>query len=578
MKQAEPRIIDRAKQWLNPMFDLHTRKEVERLLADDPKELTECFFQNLEFGTGGLRGIMGVGTNRMNKYTVGLATQGLANYLNKYYPGKKINVAIAYDSRNQSPEFSRITAQVLSANGITVYLFESLRPTPELSFTIRHLKCQSGIVVTASHNPKEYNGYKVYGEDGGQIIAPVDKQIIQEVLAIQDYKAIRFDGNNDLIHIIGKDIDKIYLEKLKSLSLSPALISKHKDFPLVYTPLHGTGLKLVPQAFEMFGFNNVIQVPEQSVADGNFPTLISPNPEEASALQMAIELAEKKNASLVMATDPDADRVGIAVKNHDGRFVLLNGNETASILIYYMLSKWKELGKINGNQFLVKTIVTTHLLKVLADDFGVACYDVLTGFKYIAEKIHAFEGKKEFIAGGEESYGYLIGDFVRDKDAVISCCMIAEAAVWAQSQGKNLLDLLKEIHLKYGLFREKLISITKKGIDGIEEIRLMMDKLRVSPPEMIANSKVVAIKDYQAMKEICLKDGASKPIDLPKSNVIQLLLEDGSIITARPSGTEPKIKFYFGLKAQVASDSEYDKTLKSLDEKADSIIKELGLK
>lgn len=578
MKQAETHIVERAKMWLDPLFDEQTRQEVERMLKEDPRELTECFFQNLEFGTGGLRGIMGVGTNRMNKYTVGLATQGLANYLIKNYPNESIKVAIAYDSRNQSPEFARITAQVLSANGMTVYLFESLRPTPELSFTIRHLQCHSGIVLTASHNPKEYNGYKVYGQDGGQLIAPHDQQVIDEVLAITDYKNIKFNGKEESIHIIGADIDAVYLDKLKSLSLSGDLIAQYGDMPIVFTPLHGTGVELVPMAMKAFGFKNVILVPEQAVADGNFPTVKSPNPEEASALQMAIDLAKEKNAQLVMATDPDADRVGIAVRNPQGEYVLLNGNETASLMIYYMLNQWKQLGKINGKQFLVKTIVTTEILKKMAEDFGVECFDVLTGFKYIAQIIRELEGKKEFIAGGEESYGYLVGDFVRDKDAVISCCMIAETAVWAQSQGKNLLELLQEIHLRYGLYREKLISLTKKGIDGLEEIKQMMEKLRNNPPASIAGSKVALIKDYHKAIETRISDGSTRPIALPKSNVIQIVLEDQTIITARPSGTEPKIKFYFGLNAKVQDASQYQNTLESLNNKANQIIEELDLK
>lgn len=578
MKQAETHIVERAKMWLDPVFDEQTRQEVERMLKEDPRELTECFFQNLEFGTGGLRGIMGVGTNRMNKYTVGLATQGLANYLIKNYPNESIKVAIAYDSRNQSPEFARITAQVLSANGMTVYLFESLRPTPELSFTIRHLQCHSGIVLTASHNPKEYNGYKVYGQDGGQLIAPHDQQVIDEVLAITDYKNIKFNGKEESIHVIGADIDAVYLDKLESLSLSGDLIAQYGDMPIVFTPLHGTGVELVPMAMKAFGFKNVILVPEQAVADGNFPTVKSPNPEEASALQMAIDLAKEKNAQLVMATDPDADRVGIAVRNPQGEYVLLNGNETASLMIYYMLNQWKQLGKINGKQFLVKTIVTTEILKKMAEDFGVECFDVLTGFKYIAQIIRELEGKKEFIAGGEESYGYLVGNFVRDKDAIISCCMIAETAVWAQSQGKNLLELLQEIHLRYGLYREKLISLTKKGIDGLEEIKQMMEKLRNNPPASIAGSKVALIKDYHKAIETRLSDGSTQPIALPKSNVIQIVLEDQTIITARPSGTEPKIKFYFGLNAKVQEASQYQNTLESLNNKANQIIEELDLK
>lgn len=578
MENIDKNIMDRANKWLTDLYDEDTRKQVKSLIENDTAELTESFYRDLEFGTGGLRGIMGVGTNRMNKYTVGMATQGLANYILKMFPGKTdCKMAIAYDSRNNSKYFAQITADVMSANNIKVFLFEDLRPTPELSFAIRHLACQSGVVITASHNPKEYNGYKAYWEDGGQLISPHDTNVIDEVLKITDISQVKFAGNKQLIEIIGENVDKVYLEKLRSLSLSPELIKKHKDLSIVYTALHGTGITLVPRALKELGFENIHIVEEQAIADGNFPTLKSPNPEEKAALEMAIEKAKKVNASLVLATDPDADRVGIAVKNDKGEYVLFNGNQTASVLIYYLITKWKANGKLNGNEFIVKTIVTSELLKDIALKNGVACYDVLTGFKFIAEIILRLEGKETFIGGGEESYGYLVGDFVRDKDAVISCCMIAEMAAWAAESGKTFYDILIDLYAEYGFYKEDLLSITKKGKSGAEEILQMMAVYRNLPPTFINGSKVVMIKDYGNQIVINCINNTSKVIDLPKSNVLQFYTEDGSKITVRPSGTEPKIKFYIGVKEHLPSKAEFEVVNQKLESKIKAIIADMNL-
>ncbi|MEI6695337.1 MAG: phospho-sugar mutase [Bacteroidota bacterium] len=578
MEAIDKTILAKANKWLEPHYDSETQAKVKFLLENDTTELIESFYRDLEFGTGGLRGIMGVGSNRMNKYTVGMATQGLANYILKMFPGKTdCKMAIAYDSRNNSKYFAQITADVMSANGIRVFLFEYLRPTPELSFAIRELSCQSGVVITASHNPKEYNGYKAYWEDGGQLISPHDTNVIEEVMKITDISQIKFDGNSQLIEMIGENIDRIYLEKLKSLSLSPELIKKHKDLSIVYTALHGTGITLVPRALKELGFENIHIVEEQAIADGNFPTLKSPNPEEKAALEMAIAEARKVNASLVLATDPDADRVGIAVKNDKGEYVLFNGNQTASVLIYYLISQWKAKGKLTGNEYIVKTIVTSELLKDIALKNAVASYDVLTGFKYIAELILHLEGKKTFIGGGEESYGYLIGDFVRDKDAVISCCMIAEMAAWAAENGKTFYDILIDLSCEYGFYKEDLLSITKKGKSGAEEIQAMMDAYRSHPPTMINGVKVTMIKDYQMQTATDYSSNTTDVIDLPKSNVLQFFTADGSKITVRPSGTEPKIKFYFGVKGDLVSIADYEKVNLQLNDKIKAIIEDMKL-
>lgn len=575
--QIDPNVLSKANQWLEGNYDEETKKAIRNMMKYDPQELVESFYRDLEFGTGGLRGIMGPGSNRMNKYTVGAATQGFANYLKKNFPHKgQIKVAIAHDSRNNSDYFARTTANVFSANGIKVYLFDSLRPTPELSFAIRELGCQGGIVITASHNPKEYNGYKAYWEDGGQLISPHDKEVIAEVEKIKDIAEVKFEAQDDLIELIGENIDRIYLEKVRSLSLSPDVIQRQKDFRIVYTPLHGTGIKLVPKALREFGFENVYVVKEQAVADGNFPTIKSPNPEEPAALELAIKKAKEVNADLVMATDPDGDRVGIAVRKDDD-LILLNGNQAASLLIFYLLTKWKENNKLTGNEFIVKTIVTTELLADIANKFGVEHFDVLTGFKYIADIIKRYEGQKTFIGGGEESYGYLVGDFVRDKDAVISCAMIAETAAWAADQGISLFDLLEDIYLEFGFYKEKLISIVRKGKTGAEQIKQMMDNFRNNPPQSLGVSEIVVIKDYLVSKEKNLATGESRRIDLPKSNVLQFILKDGSKISIRPSGTEPKIKFYFGVKAPLAVREDYEKVAGTLDQKILNITKDLGI-
>jgi phosphoglucomutase len=579
MSKTEQYIIERAEKWLTGNYDQETKEQVQNLLNDDSTELTDSFYKDLEFGTGGLRGIMGVGTNRMNKYTVGMATQGLANYMKKMFSRKnEICIAIAYDSRRNNTFFANITADVMSANGIRVFLFDALRPVPELSFTIRHLKCQAGVVITASHNPPEYNGYKAYWEDGGQLLSPHDKNVIEEVNKIKSIDDVNFVRDESLITIIGAEIDKEYLKAITSLSLSPDIIEKHQDMQIVYTPIHGAGVKLVPDALRNFGFKNIINVPEQDVPDGNFPTVKSPNPEEPAALTMAIKKAEEVKADLVMATDPDADRVGIAVKNDKNEFVLLNGNESATLLIYYLLNVWNSSGKITGKEYIVKTIVTSEILKEMAVAFGVDCFDTLTGFKYIAEKIGELEGVKQFIGGGEESYGYLVGDFVRDKDAVISCCMIAETAAWAKEQGKTLYELLPEIYHEFGFYKEKLISVVKKGKQGAYEIQQMMDNFRNSPPKAVNGSELIMIKDYLQQKETDLVDQKVRQIDLPKSNVLQFFLKDGSKISVRPSGTEPKIKFYFGVREKLDRIEDFSLISNQLDKKIVQIIADMNLK
>ena len=575
--QIDKGVMDRATSWLNGNYDEETKNTIKEMMDNNPQELTESFYRDLEFGTGGLRGIMGVGSNRMNKYTVGAATQGMANYLKKNFTDLDIiKVAIACDSRNNSDYFAQITADVFSANGIKVFLFDALRPTPELSFAIRHFGCQGGIVITASHNPKEYNGYKAYWDDGGQLISPHDKNVITEVLNIKDISDVKFAGNNDLIETIGEEVDNIYLDKIHSLTLSPDAIKRQKDFKIVYTPIHGTGVTLVPKALKLFGFEKVYLVDEQATPDGNFPTVKSPNPEESAALELAMKKAIEIDADLVMATDPDADRVGIAIRKGD-EMVLLNGNQAASLLIYYLLTKWKELGKLTGNEFIVKTIVTSELLAKIAEKDNVEHFDVLTGFKYIADIIKRFEGEKTFIGGGEESYGYLVGDFVRDKDAVISCAMIAETAAWAADKGIGLYDLLLDIYVEFGLYKEKLISVVRKGKSGAEEIQNMMRDFRANPPASLNNSKVVVINDYLTGISKNTETGLEKKIDLPSSNVLQFIAADGGKVSVRPSGTEPKIKFYFGVVAPLAHKSDFEKVDAQLEDSISNYISDLGL-
>ena len=577
-KDIDPKILQKAQLWLEGNYDDETKGKVKYMMENDPQELIESFYQDLEFGTGGLRGIMGVGSNRMNKYTIGMATQGLANYLKKMFPDKEqIKMAIAHDSRNNSKYFTKIAADILSANNIKVYVFDDLRPTPELSFAIRHFKCQSGIVITASHNPKEYNGFKAYWDDGGQLIPPHDKNVIKEVQKITNIDDVKFEGDNFNIEIIGKEIDKIYLEEIKKQSLSGDLIKKHDDLKIVYTPLHGTGVTLVPRILKEFGFKNIFSVPEQDIPDGNFPTAKSPNPEEPAALELAIKKAKEVDADLVMATDPDGDRVGIAVKLPDKKFLLLNGNQTATLLMYYLMTKWNENNKITGKEFIIKTIVTTELLKDIAIKNNVECYDVLTGFKWIADKIKEFEDTKTFITGGEESYGYMVGDFVRDKDAVASCAMIAETATWAAEKGKTLHDLLIDIYIEFDHYKEKLHSVVRKGKSGAEEIQKMMTDFRANPGKQINNSDIVLIKDYLLQKEFNKETGKEKPIELPKSNVLQFFLKDGSKISMRPSGTEPKIKFYFSVKDKLEDKNDFVKNDEKLGKKIDDIIKSMGL-
>ena len=570
----DPKIIERAKSWLTEQYDEETRKSVQSMLDNDPNELTESFYRNLEFGTGGLRGIMGAGTNRMNIYTVAMATQGFANYIKKMNPEKKeLSVAISYDGRNNSPAFANVTSDVMSANGIKVFIFNCLRPTPELSFAVREMKCDAGVMVTASHNPKEYNGYKAYWNDGGQLVSPHDKNVIAEVEKITDPSMVNFKRNSELITVLDEKFDDIYLNKVYGLSLSLDLIKKHKDMRIVYTPIHGTGRRLVPEILKRKGFENVYCVEEQMVVDGNFPTVKSPNPEEPAAMALAVKKAQEVNADLVMATDPDADRVGIAVKDDKGEFVLLNGNQTASIFVYYLLTRWKELGKLTGKEYIVKTIVTTELLFEMAKKYNVERYDVLTGFKYIADKILELEGKKQFIGGGEESYGYLAGDFVRDKDAVIATSMVAEAAAWATEQGKTLYQLLMDIYKEFGLYKEKLVSLTKKGISGTEEIKALMAKFRATPPSIIAGEKVIETRDYKLQEAKDLVSGKVAPITLPQSDVLQFFTESGSKITIRPSGTEPKIKFYFSMKDDTSNGLE--PAMRALDAKLEQAAKEL---
>jgi phosphoglucomutase len=568
----DQKILERAQAWLTDQYDEETRKKVQYLIDNDPNELTESFYRNLEFGTGGLRGIMGVGTNRMNIYTVAMATQGFANYIKLMNPGvSDLRVAIAYDCRNNSPAFANITADVMSANGIKVFIFDCLRPTPELSFAVRELHCHAGVMVTASHNPKEYNGYKAYWNDGGQLVSPHDKNVIAEVEKILDPSMVNFKRNPELITVLGEDFDDIYLNKVFGLSLSLDLIKKHKDLKIVYTPIHGTGRRLVPEILRRKGFENVYCVEEQMVVDGDFPTVKSPNPEEPAAMALAVKKAQEINADLVLATDPDADRVGVAVKKENGEFILLNGNQAASVFLYYLLTRWHELGKLTGKEFVVKTIVTTELLFEIAKKFDVDRYDVLTGFKYIASKILELEGKKQFIGGGEESYGYLAGDFVRDKDAVIATSLLAEAMAWAAEQGKTFYELLCDIYREFGLYKEKLVSLTKKGISGTEEIKAMMAKFRNTPPTEIVGEKVVEIRDYKTLEAKDLLTGKVTPIDLPKSDVLQFFTETGSKISIRPSGTEPKIKFYFSMKGKI--EGSIDESMNRLDEKLNAAAK-----
>ncbi|MFN6945128.1 MAG: phospho-sugar mutase [Cytophagaceae bacterium] len=565
--------------WLEGNYDQETKDQINQLISENKEDdLVDSFYKDLEFGTGGLRGIMGVGSNRINKYTIGSATQGLSNYLKSIYPNEQIKVAIAYDNRNNSDYFAKITADVFSANGIKVYFYKDLRPTPSLSYAVRHFKCHSGVVLTASHNPKEYNGYKAYWSDGAQMIAPHDVNVITEVQKIKDIDEVKYKRNDSLIEIIGEEVDEVFLNKIASLSVSKEAIKRQKDLKIVFTPIHGTAITLVPKILKKFGFENVTIVEEQATPDGNFPTVIYPNPEESEALSLAVKKAKEIDADLVLATDPDADRVGIAVKNHKNEWQLLNGNQTGSLLIMYMLNAWKEADKLSGKEFIVKTIVTSDIIEKIASKYGVKCYNTLTGFKYIAAKIKELQGKETFIAGGEESYGYLIGDDVRDKDAIASCAFIAEMVAYAKDKGVSLFDMMRDMYIEYGFYKEKLISITKKGKSGAEEIQAIMKNLRENPPKTVNGAKLIKLMDYKSSIETNLTTGEKTEIRLPKENVLQFLTEDGTLVSARPSGTEPKIKFYFSVNEKLHSRESFDQVDQQLEEKIEKIIADLKLK
>jgi phosphoglucomutase len=569
-------IQQRVKSWLDGNYDENTKSDIRKLESGNPKELEDAFYRNLEFGTGGLRGIMGVGTNRINKYTIGMATQGYANYLKKSFPGETIKVAIAHDSRNNSRNFAEITANVMAANGILVYLFESLRPTPELSFTIRQLKCNGGVVCTASHNPKEYNGYKAYWNDGGQLVPPHDKNVITEVDKIAAVEDVKWNGGEKNITLIGAEMDEAYYEMVKSLSVYPEVISRQKDLKIVYTPIHGTGIKLVPEVLKRAGFTNVHLVEEQIVPDGNFPTVVYPNPEESEAMSIGLNKARELDADILLGTDPDADRVGIGVKDHLGNWVLVNGNQTAVLAFNYMIEARKAKGLARPNDMVVKTIVTTDMIDVFAKKNDIKCYNVLTGFKWIAELIKEKEGSEHYVIGGEESYGLMLGDRLRDKDAVSAVAILCEMAAYEKDKGLSLFEKLLELYVEYGFYKEHLISITKKGMDGQQQIANMMEKFRSTPPASLGGSPVVILLDYEKGEGKNLQTGETWTITLPKSNVLQFILADGSKISARPSGTEPKIKFYFSVNTRLADKASYDATSASLDQKIKNIITDLN--
>lgn len=573
-------VIAKAQQWLEGNYNEETKAEIKRLMeAADKTELIESFYRDLEFGTGGLRGIMGVGTNRMNIYTVGAATQGLSNYLKSQFSDlQQISVVIGHDCRNNSRLFAEISANIFSANGIKVYLFDALRPTPEISFAIRHFGCQSGIILTASHNPKEYNGYKAYWNDGAQMIAPHDENVITEVSNITDVNDIKFEGNPELIEIIGEKVDKIYIDQIQSIILSPEAIAKNKDLKIVYTPIHGTGVEIVPAALKAAGFENIIHVPEQDVVSGDFPTVYSPNPEESAALDMAIKKAKATDADIVMATDPDADRMGIAIKNDKGDWILVNGNQTALLFIYYLVRRWKETGKIQGNEYVVKTIVTTEIIKQIAEQNHIECFDCYTGFKWIAAVMRENEGIKNYIGGGEESYGFLPETFVRDKDAVSSCVLMAEIVAWAKENGKSLFEVLQDIYLEYGFGKEKGISVVRKGKSGAEEIAQIMSDFRNNPPKELAGSPIQIIKDYKTLKMKNVATGEISELEMPAtSNVLQYFTEDGTKISVRPSGTEPKIKFYIEVRGEIKNRNDYDAADATANAKIEAARASLGV-
>lgn len=578
-QQLLKKVRAKAQEWLSPTYDEQTRKEVQQLLDnEDTTELVDSFYRSLEFGTGGLRGIMGAGTNRMNIYTVGAATQGLSNYLRSFFTDvPQISVAIGHDCRNNSRLFAESSAKIFAANGIKAYLFDDLRPTPELSFAIRELGCQSGIILTASHNPKEYNGYKAYWDDGSQIVAPHDENIVAEVAKIKP-EDIKFDGPDDLIEILGEEMDRKFLAEVKKVSISPDVIARHHDIKIIYTPIHGTGVKLVPDALRAFGFTNIINIPEQDVVSGEFPTVVSPNPEEEAAMKMAMDKAAEIDADVAMATDPDADRLGVSVKDDKGEFILINGNQIAILFIYYIITQMKENGSLKGNEFIVKTIVTTELIAKIAKENDIEYFDAYTGFKYIAEIIRELEGKKKYIGGGEESFGFMPSDFVRDKDAVSSCALMAEITAWAIDQGKTLYELLQDIYLEYGYSKEKMKYIVRKGKSGAEEIQQIMTKFRNDPPKELGGSPMEWVKDYATLQAKNLLTGETEKIDQKDtSNVLQFFTQAGTKISVRPSGTEPKIKFYFEVTGELNSRAGFDAAEEKAEAKIEAIMDELGL-
>jgi phosphoglucomutase len=574
----EAALQNKVNTWLNGNFDQATKDEVLKLQKDNPNELADSFYRNLEFGTGGLRGIMGVGTNRMNKYTVGMATQGYANYLKQSFPGKEVKVAIAHDSRNNSRFFAETTANVFGANGIKVYLFESLRPTPELSFAIRHFQCQGGVVCTASHNPKEYNGYKAYWDDGGQMVPPHDKNVIKEVEKIASVDDVKWSGGENNITLIGKEVDNAYMDMVKSLSVYPDVIAKQHDLKIVYTPIHGTGIMLVPEVLKRFGFTNVTIVDEQKEPNGNFPTVGYPNPEEKETMSIGLAKAKALDADILLGTDPDADRVGIGIKDNHGDWVLMNGNQTAVLAFNYMMEARRAKGVAQPNDMVITTIVTTGMINRIAERYNVACYNVLTGFKWIAEMIKEKEGKENYVIGGEESFGLMIGDRIRDKDAVSAVALLCEMAAYEKNKGRSLFEKLLDLYVENGFYKEDLISITKKGMDGQQQIAAMMESYRSNPPKTINGSPVVQLLDYELSKGKNPQTGEEWAIKLPKSNVLQFVLADGTLISARPSGTEPKIKFYFSINDKLNSPAEFDAVNKRLDEKIKAIITDMKLK
>ena len=577
--ELEQIVMAKAQSWLDGDYDPATKEQVKYLMQNDLKELTESFYKDMEFGTAGLRGIMGVGSNRMNIYTVGTATQGLANYLKKTFEGEQVRVAVAHDSRNNSRLFAERVADIFASNGFKVYLFDALRPVPELSFTIRELQLHSGVVITASHNPKEYNGYKAYWSDGAQVTPPHDTNIIDEVAKITSNAQVLTGQNAENITILDEKFDERYIARIKNdIQLSPESVAKYHDMKIVYTPLHGAGVRLVPMALKAFGFSNVFVVPEQAVIDGNFPTVESPNPEERKTMLQAMELGRKEGADLVLATDPDADRIGVALRTGTGEYVLLNGNQTLALLLSYQLTRWAERGELDGNQYVIKTIVTSQMANAVADHFGVKCYDCLTGFKYIAKIIRENEATAKYIGGGEESFGYLAGDYVRDKDAVSACALAAEAAAWAKdTMGLTLYEWLQQLYVKYGFYRESLVSLVRKGKEGAEEIQQIMVDFRTNPPKELAGSEVLIVRDYKSLEETNMRSGVVTPIEQDSSNVLQWITADGTIISVRPSGTEPKIKFYFGVKADLPSVEQFDDVQSQLEAKMLRIKMDLNL-